>query len=119
MTTQKKYSNSVKVYFPKFNTEKVIKELSRCTAELREKLGLEKVILFGSYAKENYTVASDIDLLIIFDDKKSSEDEVYKGLMKNIKLPRIELHLIPKKNLKAYEKSKWMNTIEKEGIKIL
>jgi hypothetical protein len=39
--------------------------------------------------------------------------------MKNIKLPRIELHLIPKKNLKAYKTSKWMKTIEKEGIKIL
>jgi len=119
LNTQKKYSSSVKVFFPKFNTEEVIKELSKCATELREKLGLEKVILFGSYAKENYTVASDIDLLIIFNDKKSSENEVYKGLMKNIKLPRIELHLIPKKNLKAYKTSKWMKTIEKEGIKIL
>ncbi|MEM2971940.1 MAG: nucleotidyltransferase domain-containing protein [Candidatus Bathyarchaeia archaeon] len=109
----------MKVFFPKFNREEVIKEVSRCTAELREKLGLESVILFGSYAKENYTVASDIDLLIIFDDEKSSGDEVYKCLMMSIQLPRIELHLIPKKDFKAYKTSKWMKVIEKEGIKIL
>ena len=79
MNTQKKYSSSVKVFFPKFNTEEVIKELSKCTTELREKLGLEKVILFGSYAKENYTVASDIDLLIIFNDKKAAKTKFTKA----------------------------------------
>lgn len=119
MNTQKKYSNSVKIFYPKYNKEQVIKELKKYTKKLREKLGLEKVMLFGSYAKENYTVASDIDLLIIYNDKKTSEDEVYKHIMKSIKLPRIELHLIPKKSLKTYKKTKWMKTIEKEGIKIL
>jgi predicted nucleotidyltransferase len=69
----------VKVFFPKFNTEEVIKELSKCATELREKLGLEKVILFGSYAKENYTVASDIDLLIIFNDKKAAKTKFTKA----------------------------------------
>ncbi|MEM2312922.1 MAG: nucleotidyltransferase domain-containing protein [Candidatus Nezhaarchaeales archaeon] len=87
--------------------------------ELREKLGLESVIIFGSYAKGNYTTASDIDLLIVFNDEKSSEDEVYKGLMKDIQLPRVELHLIPKKDLKAYKESRWIKVVEKEGIKIL
>jgi predicted nucleotidyltransferase len=79
LNTQKKYSSSVKVFFPKFNTEEVIKELSKCATELREKLGLEKVILFGSYAKENYTVASDIDLLIIFNDKKAAKTKFTKA----------------------------------------
>lgn len=38
--------------------------------------------------------------------------------MKSIQLPRAELHLIPKKDLETYKASKWMKTIEKEGIKI-
>lgn len=108
MSTLKKYSSSVKVFFPKFSREEVIKEVSRCAVELREKLGLERVILFGSYAKGNYTVASDIDLLIIFNDEKSSEDDVFKGIMKKIQLPRIELHIIPRKDLKTYETSDWV-----------
>ena len=115
----KKYSGSVKVFFPKFSKEEVIKEIEKCIMKLREKLGLESAILFGSYARENYTVASDIDILVIFDDEKVSEDKVYKCLMKSIQLPRVELHLIPKKDLKTYEASKWMKTIEREGIKIL
>ncbi|MEM1580962.1 MAG: nucleotidyltransferase domain-containing protein [Candidatus Bathyarchaeia archaeon] len=109
----------MKVFFPKVNREDVVKEVSRCITEFREKLGLESIILFGSYAKDKYTVASDIDLLIIFDDQKSGEDQVYKSLMRNIKLPRVELHMIPKRNLEAFRDSKWMKTIEREGIKIL
>ncbi|MEM3488363.1 MAG: nucleotidyltransferase domain-containing protein [Nitrososphaerota archaeon] len=66
----KKYSGSVKVFFPKFNREKVVEEVYRCVRVLCERLALEKVILFGSYAKGRYTVASDIGLLIVFDDEK-------------------------------------------------
>ncbi|MBS7618376.1 nucleotidyltransferase domain-containing protein [Candidatus Bathyarchaeota archaeon] len=86
---------------------------------LRKRLSLEKVILFGSYAEERYTVASDIDLLVVFDDEKGEEDEVYKVLMKNIKLPRVELHIIPKNDLKLYKDSKWMKIVEEEGVRIL
>lgn len=119
MDTLKKYSGSVRVFFPKFSREEVVNEIRKCAVDLREKLGLEKVILFGSYARKNYTVASDIDILVIFDDEKSSEDKVYKCLMRSIQLPRVELHLIPKRDLETYKASKWMKTIEKEGIKIL
>lgn len=55
----------------------------------------------------------------MFNDEKSSENEVYKKLMRAIKLPRIELHIIAKRDLRAYEMSKWMKTIREEGIKIL
>jgi len=109
----------VKIFFPKFSREEVVREISRCAAELRDSLGLECVILFGSYAKGRYTVASDIDLLVIFNDEKSSEDNVYKSLMKSIKLPRVELHIIPKRGIESYKGSKWIKTIEREGIRIL
>jgi len=116
---QRKYSSSVKIFFPKFSKEEVVREVSRCATELRDSLGLERVILFGSYAKGRHTVASDIDLLVIFDDEKNSEDNVYKSLMKNIRLPRVELHLIPKREFESYKESMWIKTIEREGIKIL
>lgn len=115
----KKSSNSVKIFFPKFNREEVVTEISKRITELHEKLHLDKVIIFGSYAKGNYTVASDIDLLIVFDNEKINENEVYKCLMKSIQLPRLELHIISKKDFNNYKKTKWIKTIEEEGIKIL
>ncbi|MBS7645413.1 MAG: nucleotidyltransferase domain-containing protein [Candidatus Bathyarchaeia archaeon] len=109
----------MRVFFPKFNRDEVAAKIREYAAELREKLGLEKVVLFGSYAKGTYTAASDIDLLIVFDDEKSSEGTVYRTLMKNIKLPRMELHLIPKSELPSYEGTRWMRLVEREGIRIL
>lgn len=115
----KKYSSSVKVFFPRFSREDVIREIARCVKEFSESLGLCKVILFGSYSKGNYTVASDIDLLIVFDDEKSSEDEIRKTLMANIKLPRVELHILLRKDFETASSSGWIKTVVEEGIKIL
>jgi hypothetical protein len=39
--------------------------------------------------------------------------------MKSIKLPMVELHILPKSSLKLYKESKWMKIIEEEGVKIL
>ncbi|MBC7129986.1 nucleotidyltransferase domain-containing protein [Candidatus Bathyarchaeota archaeon] len=108
----------MKIFFPKFSKEQVVKEISKHIKELGENLGLCKAILFGSYARGNYTVASDIDLLIVFDDKKGNKEVIYKTLMKKINLPRLELHIISKKNYENLRTSKWIKTIEKEGIKI-
>jgi len=38
--------------------------------ELKERLYLLLVVLFGSYAEGNYTVASDVDLLVVYDGEK-------------------------------------------------
>jgi len=41
--------------------------------ELKERLYLLLVVLFGSYAKGNYTVASDVDLLVVYDGEKRED----------------------------------------------
>lgn len=115
----KKSSDSVKVFFPKVNREQVIKEIDRCIREFSKSLGLYKVVLFGSYARGNFTVASDIDIFIVFDEEKSSEEDVRKTLMKNIKLPRVELHILSRKNYETAVGLRWIKTIEEEGVKIL
>jgi predicted nucleotidyltransferase len=115
---QKKLSTSVKVFFPTFSKEEVVKRVRKAISLYFDKLGLEKVVLFGSYAKGNYTVASDIDLLIVFNEEKADEYEVYKMLMRNIQVPRVELHIISKKDYVAAKDSKWRKIIENEGIEI-
>lgn len=116
---RRKYSNSVRVFFPKFSLEDVVREVSRCVSLFSEDLALKKVIVFGSYAKGKYTAGSDIDLFVVFDDSKCAEDYVYKTLRKNIMLPRLELHILSLKEYEAIKESKWVKTVEEEGVSIL
>jgi len=59
-------SSSVKVFWPKLSTAEVVAALKGKMGELRLRLPVTLVVLFGSYAKGNYTVASDIDLLVVY-----------------------------------------------------
>jgi len=115
---QKKYSNSVKIYYPEYSREQLIKLIKGKIKLLNRKLPVEKIILFGSYAKGNYTVASDIDLLVIYSDPKNERD--YSICWEIIDLPMLELHIYTKSE---YEKlklsgSKLPTEIEKHGITI-
>lgn len=116
---RRKYSSSVKVFFPKYSLEDVIREVRRCTSLFSEDLALKKVVIFGSYAKKRCTAGSDIDLFVVFDDSKCSEDKVYKTLMKNIELPRLELHIIPLEEYKMIKGTRWVKTVDEEGIRTL
>ena len=83
-------SSSVKVFYPKYDRDKVIKHIKSKIDKLSKELPLRLVALFGSYSKGNYTVASDIDLLIVYD--KSNKD-AYKIVKKVIDLPMLEPHV--------------------------
>jgi len=58
---------SVRVFFPRFNQAALTQRLRERMTDLNEKLPLLRVVLFGSYARGNYTVASDVDLLVIME----------------------------------------------------
>ncbi|MBC8234097.1 nucleotidyltransferase domain-containing protein [bacterium] len=57
----------------RLNTEKITPELINYIVEkiIRE-IQPEKIILFGSYARGDFTHSSDLDLFIIKDDEESS-----------------------------------------------
>ena len=67
---RKESSSSVRIFYPKFNKEELIQKLKERIEELAGKLPLSLVVLFGSYARGNYTVASDVDLLIVYSGKE-------------------------------------------------
>ncbi|MGQ9596399.1 MAG: nucleotidyltransferase domain-containing protein [Thermoproteota archaeon] len=95
----------------------MVRRLRENIGALSKQLSLSKVILFGSYAKKKYTVSSDIDVLVVFDEQRTVED-VYKMLRRNIDLPKVELHVLSEKDYGEMKNSKWIKTIEEEGIKI-
>ena len=62
---RRRSSSSVHIFYPKFDKEEIILGLSERLKELEEKLPLVHVVLFGSYAEGNYTVGSDVDILVV------------------------------------------------------
>lgn len=63
---QKPSSSSVKVFSPRYTQEEVLKALRSRMPQLLEHLPVRWVVLFGSYAKGNYTAFSDIDVLVVY-----------------------------------------------------
>lgn len=70
---QRRSSNSVRIFYPKYSKEKVIKKITENLEVLHTRLPLLLVSLFGSYAKGNYTAASDIDLLVVYKGKEKKD----------------------------------------------
>lgn len=88
---QIKSSGSARVFYPKYDAEWLVQEIRKKLEELNEKLSTSMVVLFGSFAKRNYTVASDVDLLVVY---KGEEKEDAYVIVKNIlDIPRLEPHV--------------------------
>jgi len=108
----KKSLSSVQVFYPKYNREEIVQKITASLAYLKEQLPLLLVVLFGSYARGNYTVASDVDLLVIY--RGAEKREAYALVKKTLRIPRLEPHVYSQGE---YEKMK--DTIKRmvsEGI---
>ena len=108
----KKSSGSVQVFYPKYNREEIIQLISSGLAHLEPELPLLLVTLFGSYAQGNYTIASDIDLLVVYRGKKKRE--AYAVIRRALRIPRLEPHVYSQGE---YEKIKdTLQRMTKKGI---
>lgn len=108
----KKSSSSVQVFYPKYSREQIVQKITGSLAHLKQQLPLLLVVLFGSYARGNYTVASDVDLLVIY--RGEEKREAYALVKKAFSIPRLEPHVYSQGE---YEKMK--DTIKRmvsEGI---
>lgn len=88
---RKKSSNFVKIFYPKYSRTEVLEKIKESLSPLLESLPVILVVLFGSYAKGNFTAFSDIDLLIVYEDPL--RDDAYKIIKKTIKLKGLEPHV--------------------------
>ena len=106
MNTAKKLSSSVQVFYPKFNKEEIIQAIGKDLENLKRELPLLLVVLFGSYAKGNYTVASDMDLLVIYEGEE--KNEAYAIVKRTLNIPRLEPHVYSE-----YEFEQMKDVVEK------
>ncbi len=93
-------SGSVRVSYPRLSHDQVVRPLEEGLPKLAERLPLVKAALFGSYAKGTFTVASDIDLLLVY--AGPSRDDVYALAKRILGIPRLEVH--------AYSEAQYRNS---------
>jgi predicted nucleotidyltransferase len=84
-------SGSVKVFYPPWTREALLVRLREGVAALREVLPLVRVVLFGSYARGRQTVASDIDLLVVY--AGAVRGDAYTLVRRTFDLRRLEPHV--------------------------
>jgi len=60
-------------------------------ADVAKELPLSFAILFGSYARGNYTVASDVDVLIVYSGKE--QPDAFPKAKKLLDLPLLQPHV--------------------------
>ena len=87
---EKRSSNSFQIFYPKFNREQIIQLIKERLNHLKRELPILRVVLFGSYARGNYTVASDVDLLVIYDGKPRKK--AYEVIKSVFDIPSLEPH---------------------------
>ena len=103
---QPRSSSSVRVFYPRYNRGQVIELVKTGLPDLAKLLPLKLVVLFGSYAKGNYTVASDVDLLVVYVGEERGD--AFVATKKTIEVRGLEPHVYTED---AYQALK--NTIDR------
>ncbi|MFA4028857.1 MAG: hypothetical protein GDYSWBUE_001239 [Candidatus Fervidibacterota bacterium] len=88
----RKSSGSVKVFSPRYSREEVISLLRERLPKLNDKLPLRWVVLFGSYARGDYTAFSDIDLLVVYADPP--RQNAFSTVVKTLSLFNLQPHVM-------------------------
>jgi len=88
---QKESSSSVRIFYPRFNREELILKLKDKLGGLARELPLRLVVLFGSYVQGKYTVASDIDVLVVY--KGEERSDAFRIVKRSLDIPLLEPHV--------------------------
>jgi predicted nucleotidyltransferase len=112
---QRRSLSSVRIFYPKYDRTYILKILSERLKILDAQLEIIRAVLFGSYATGRYTVASDIDLLIVY--KGKTRPDVYPLVKRRLDIPRLEPHLYSEVDYKDMEET--INKMIEGGIKLL
>jgi len=108
-------STSVRVFYPKFDQAYLLRILPERLKVLQRRLQLLRVVLFGSYAKGNFTVGSDVDLLIVYKGEKRAD--AYAVAKRTLDIPQLEPHVYSEDEYKEMEGI--INKMSNGGIFIL
>lgn len=81
----------MKFFYPRWTRETLVETLKEGVLRLNEVLLVERAVLFGSWSRGRATVASDVDVLIVY--RGETRDDAYKLAWRVLGVPGLELHL--------------------------
>lgn len=84
-------SGSVRIFYPAFDRAGLVRALQARLDRLGAALPLVRVVLFGSWARGTHTVASDVDLLVVY--RGTPRPDAFALVKRALGLPRLEPHL--------------------------
>jgi hypothetical protein len=84
-------SSSVKVFYPPWNREALLERLYAGVQALHAVLPLDRVVLFGSYSRGRQTVASDVDLLVVY--AGAARRDAYALVRRTLNIRHLEPHV--------------------------
>jgi len=113
---RRRSSDIVKIFYPRYSRDEVVRILREKAEVLSKIKNTKKVVLFGSYAEGRYTAASDIDVLIIYEDEDWRD--VYDTAWDIFNTPEIEIHLmsLDRYSILKREGDPFIKYIEEKGI---
>jgi len=79
----------------------LIRRLEERMDVLNERLPLLRVVLFGSYARGNHTVASDVDLLVVY--QGPAREDAFAVVKKVLSIPGLEPHVYTEEEYRQAE----------------
>ncbi len=109
---QRRSSTFVQIFYPEFDREKLLQIFSGRLKELERRLPLIYVVLFGSYAKGNYTVGSDVDLLVVY--KGELRDDAFALVKRTLAIPHLEPHLYTEEEYSGMQET--LSRMIKDGV---
>ncbi|MGH7324203.1 MAG: nucleotidyltransferase domain-containing protein [Candidatus Rokuibacteriota bacterium] len=81
----------MRIFYPAFDRGELVRTLQAGLDRLGSKLPLVRVVLFGSCARGTHTVASDVDLLVVY--RGQPRPDAYGVVKRALGVPRLEPHL--------------------------
>jgi predicted nucleotidyltransferase len=100
---------SVKIFSPHYSREEVVQLLKERLPELAKALPLRRVVLFGSYARGNFTAFSDIDLLVVYADPPRGD--AFGLVKKTLNLFGLQPHVLSESEFTAM-RTIWQKMIQ-------
>jgi len=84
-------SRSAKISWPTRDRDDLVASIQAALPALRDELPVRRVVLFGSHATGRATVASDVDLLVVYEGPP--RDDAFATVRKTIPIRGLEPHV--------------------------
>jgi len=115
LTMPTESSRSAKISWPTRTREDILATIRAALPALRDRLPVVRVVLFGSHTTDRATVASDVDLLVVYEGP--SREDAFATVKKTVPVRGLEPHVYTEKEAAA--QSELLARMTKEGIVIV